>query len=329
MLPVALWRRSNTSCLCVCALLLARHSTSFTVPRAGARSQLQIASMVMTANPVASLIAKKSGGKDVTQGSHSYTGNMCAAARAIESRRPDALFTDPVADLVAGDARSMGDWIMVPRTRYGDDLIEELGHKGATQLVLLGAGMDTRAYRLKTLKNWTVFEVDLDETFAVKEPLLADQPVRCAKRVTISADFTTKSTGDLLQQMLDSGFDQSSPCVFLLEGLMMYLDASTSARVIHSVTALAAPGSVVFHDAISATYLRENIAVHGAPFIGGSDDYAEMWGVANFDTTVLDMSYSVRVDRANRGLIVDRSETATPARIRGRNVVLFVESRRK
>jgi methyltransferase (TIGR00027 family) len=219
--------------------------------------------------------------------------------------------------------------VQVPRTRYGDDLIEELDHNGATQLVLLGAGMDTRAYRLNTLRNWTVFEVDLDETFAVKEPLLADQPVCCAKRVTISADFTTMSTGDLVQQMLDSGFDRSVPSVFLLEGLMMYLDAETSARIIRSVTALAASGSVVFHDAISATYLREGIAVHGAPFIGASDDYAEMWGAANFNTTVLDMNYSVRVDRRKRGLIVDRSQIATPARIRGRNVVLFVESRRR
>lgn len=62
---------------------------------------------------VASLYTKLSSGKYLTQGDHSYTGNMCAAARAEESRRPDALFKDPVAHLVAGDARSMGDWIMV------------------------------------------------------------------------------------------------------------------------------------------------------------------------------------------------------------------------
>lgn len=66
-------------------------------------------------NQVASLYSKLSAGgkKAVVQGDHSYTGNMCAAARAEESRRPDALFKDPVAHLVAGDARSMGDWIMV------------------------------------------------------------------------------------------------------------------------------------------------------------------------------------------------------------------------
>lgn len=301
---------------------------------------------------VASLYTKLSSGKHVTQGNHSYTGNMCAAARAEESRRPDALFKDPVAHLVAGDARSMGDWIMVrllsngislklscsfvtprmheqvPRTRYGDDLIQELGQHGATQLVLLGAGMDTRAFRLDTLRNFTVFEVDLQETFAVKEPLLAGQPLRCAKRVTIDADLTAKSSSALVKQLYQAGFQKELPAVFLLEGLVMYLDAATTTRVIDSITELAAPGSVVFHDAISASYLTAGIVVHGAPFIGGSDNYADLWG-AHFDTTVLDMSLSVRVDRNKRNLIVDRSAIATPARVRGKNVVLFVESRRK
>ena len=105
------------------------------------------------------------------QGNHSITGNMCAAARALESRRPDRLFDDPLAARLAGDAPPMGDWIMTPRTRY--DLIADYNARGAArQLVLLGAGMDTRAFRLDTLQHWTVFEVDLPETFAVKEPLL-------------------------------------------------------------------------------------------------------------------------------------------------------------
>ena len=118
--------------------------------------------------------------------------------QAQESVRSDALFHDPVAHLVAGGARSMGDWIMVPRTRYGDDLIEELGKTGASQLVLLGAGMDTRAFRLGSLREWTVFEVDLQETFAVKEPLLADQPTLCAQRVVLGVDFAHASAAELV-----------------------------------------------------------------------------------------------------------------------------------
>ena len=92
------------------------------------------------------------------QTAHSYTGRMCAASRWIESNRADALFVEPQAYKLAGSegrAQPMGDWIMVPRTRYGDDLIEELGKTGASQLVLLGAGMDTRAFRLATYCYYT------------------------------------------------------------------------------------------------------------------------------------------------------------------------------
>ncbi|MGB1605453.1 MAG: class I SAM-dependent methyltransferase, partial [Promethearchaeia archaeon] len=233
--------------LCVSVLLNARSSSLFCVlatQRAG--------TVASRGEPAACARSKMGGITQLHQGNHSYTGNMCAAARvtnqnwcprvrarmhapapptptgmrtqAEESRRADALFHDPVAHLLAGGARSMGDWIMVPRTRYGDDLIEELGKTGASQLVLLGAGMDTRAFRLASLRAWTVFEVDLQETFAVKEPLLADQPTLCAQRVVLASDFAQASAVELVQLLVDAGFNQEAPAVFLLEGLLMYLD---------------------------------------------------------------------------------------------------------
>eukprot|EP00966_Prymnesium_polylepis_P228316 5284102-Prymnesium_polylepis.1 len=71
----------------------------------------------------------------------------------------------------------MGSWIMVPRTRYGDDLLEQYYQKGCRQLVLLGAGMDARAYRVTGLPELRVFEVDQQTTFDVKEPLLAGEQI--------------------------------------------------------------------------------------------------------------------------------------------------------
>ena len=55
---------------------------------------------------------------------HSFTGRMCAASRWIESNRPDALYSDPLSYKLAGEegrAAPMGDWIMTPRTRFGDE----------------------------------------------------------------------------------------------------------------------------------------------------------------------------------------------------------------
>ena len=73
---------------------------------------------------------------------------------------------DPLASKLAGPEglqQPMGDWIMVPRTRFGDDfIIEHYTQRGVRQLVLLGAGMDARAYRLR-LPELKVFEVRISE----------------------------------------------------------------------------------------------------------------------------------------------------------------------
>ena len=105
------------------------------------------------------------------QTAHSYTGRMCAASRWIESNRADALFVEPQAYKLAGSegrAQPMGDWIMVPRTRFGDDYLREQYARGARQLVLLGAGFDARAYRMSQLPDLAVFEVDQQTTFDVR-----------------------------------------------------------------------------------------------------------------------------------------------------------------
>ena len=82
---------------------------------------------------------------------HAFTGRMCAASRYEETRRPDSLFVDELGALLAGKEgldQPMGAWILVPRTRRGDDfLVERYKNFGARQLVLLGAGMDARAFR--------------------------------------------------------------------------------------------------------------------------------------------------------------------------------------
>lgn len=86
-----------------------------------------------------------------------------AGSRFLESQRSDSLFVDVLASKLAGReglAQPMGDWIMVPRTRFGDDFVFQhyMKPRGARQLVLLGAGMDARAYRLR-LPELKVFEV--------------------------------------------------------------------------------------------------------------------------------------------------------------------------
>ncbi len=115
----------------------------------------------------------------------SHTSLLTAAARAAESRRPDRLFDDPQAALLAGPAgeallAEAGPETAVPsiaiRTRFFDDAIRAAVARGIRQVVLLGAGLDPRAYRLDLAGDgppvrW--FEVDRAPVLAHKRQVLA------------------------------------------------------------------------------------------------------------------------------------------------------------
>ncbi|CAK9033130.1 unnamed protein product [Durusdinium trenchii] len=262
--------------------------------------------------------------------SHAFTARMCAGSRFLESQRSDALFVDPLASKLAGPqglAQPMGDWIMVPRTRFGDDFVlhHYMKARPCRQLVLLGAGMDARAYRLR-LPELKVFEVDLPILFQEKEPLLEGETLTVQSRSVVPTDFSSGEDWSTKLQR-DEHFDPTQPTVWLLEGLMMYLTDREATQTLRRIGALSAPHSALFFDAISASYVRQRIVVGGAPFLGGSDHYAEwLKEAASFGRTQVWDFNSMRVDRWNQRLSKDWARTVSPAELYGRNVVLFVES---
>ena len=262
---------------------------------------------------------------------HAFTGRMCAGERWKEAQRSDSLFHDHLAAKLAGSegrAQPMGSWIMIPRTRYGDDLLRICYEtRGVRQLVLLGAGMDARAYRMQNMSELRVFEVDQKTTFDVKEPLLEGEQLTTASRVVVATEFTDR--GQWSRDLEAAGFDRNVPSVWLLEGLVMYLSMSDTIAMMKDIGFLSANGSAVFHDAISAHYLQNRIVVGGAPFIGGSDEYSRLWKEhAGFANSYARSIEAIRVDRPGRRLVIndDAVPEATPEVCRGRDVVLFVEA---
>ena len=263
--------------------------------------------------------------------SHAFTARMCAASRWEESSRPDSLFDDPLAKKLAGDeglAQPMGSWIMTPRTRYADDYLRLHYANGCRQLVLLGAGMDSRAFRMGGLDDLKVFEVDQRTIFDVKEPLVANDRPKVAARRVVATDFTAR--GAWARDLAAAGFDERTPTVWILEGLLMYLGVDDARELLRDVGRISAPGSAAFHDACSLTYVSKGINVAGARFIGGSDDYRRLWAEhAGFDAGYARDFRSVSVDRRQRRVRVDpHVPEATPLRCRGRDVVLFVEAQK-
>jgi methyltransferase (TIGR00027 family) len=221
----------------------------------------------------------------------------------------------------------MGGWIMVPRTRFGDDLLRTYYDRGVRQLVLLGAGFDARAFRLSGMGELKCFEVDQKTTFDVKEPLLASDPLAVASRHVVATEFTNKAVG-WGAALEAAGFISTVPTVWLLEGLLMYLSLPDTRTLMEEIGRLSATGSLVFHDAVSATYVvgGRGPVVGGAKFIGGSDDYASLWREhAGFGKAYVRNFESITVDRGFQRLSIDeRYPEATPKNCRGRNVVLFV-----
>merc|ERR1712232_959871 len=107
----------------------------------------------------------------------------------------------------------MGSWILVPRTRFGDDLLQKLyWEHGCRQLVLLGAGVDARAFRLDGVPELSVFEVDQQTTFDFKEPIVQCHHLKVRSRFTVATDFSTvEDEEDWERALLRHGFDKSLP----------------------------------------------------------------------------------------------------------------------
>ncbi len=112
------------------------------------------------------------------------------------------------------------------------------------QFVLLGAGFDTRPYRLAPGTPVRSFEIDEPDTQAVKRAMLAQAGIDTSAVAFIAADFETE---DWLARLVASGFDPARRTFFLWEGVIMYLDRAAIEDTLRKIAATA-PGSVVAFD---------------------------------------------------------------------------------
>ncbi len=118
------------------------------------------------------------------------------------------------------------------------------------QLVILGAGLDSRAWRLDGLRDTVVFEVDHPSSQAWKRERSAELPYKAKDLRFVAMDFQRDRLAPLIQS---AGFDPTKRTFWLWEGVTMYLRPGEVAASLDAFAALSAPGS---HIAI--TYLRKN-----------------------------------------------------------------------
>lgn len=158
----------------------------------------------------------------------SDTALWVAVYRAVESERQDALFHDPHARRLAGErgqaivdalpfGRSMG-WSIVVRTAVMDEVILRCVERGARTVLNLGAGLDTRAFRLNLPPTLRWLDVDLPEVIAYRRACLGTAAAAC-RHGYVEADL--RLAGERCQVIRDAA--SNGPVVVVTEGLLIYL----------------------------------------------------------------------------------------------------------
>lgn len=109
---------------------------------------------------------------------------------------------------------------LISRTRYIDDLIEKSTFANIEQYVILGAGYDSRAHRLKLPSKLKIFEVDQSEVQELKRLRLPDNMPNRESITYVDIDFNHKS---LKEELINVGFDQNKSTIFTLEGVSQYI----------------------------------------------------------------------------------------------------------
>src|SRR5882757_3896650 len=160
----------------------------------------------------------------------SDTSRWTVLHRATESARPDALFNDQLAGLLAGEhgraivanvpRTTRNGWWLIARTKLIDDAIAAAIADGCDRVLNLAAGLDTRPYRLELPSDFTWVEADLPGLVADKTQLLADQTPRC--RLTRTA--VDLADPPALGAFLNGALDGATKALVLTEGLLMYLE---------------------------------------------------------------------------------------------------------
>jgi methyltransferase (TIGR00027 family) len=177
------------------------------------------------------------------------TALAAAAGRAVESSRPDRLLDDPFAAAFVAAAHApvplptrwpdagteqadrltdqellllYGAGYVGLRSRLCDDYLRGAAAAGVHQIVVLAAGLDTRAFRLDWPAGVRLFEVDQPKVLEFKDAVLRERgaTARCG-RTAVAADLRE----DWAAALTGTGFAASAPTAWLAEGLLQYLPA--------------------------------------------------------------------------------------------------------
>jgi methyltransferase (TIGR00027 family) len=246
------------------------------------------------------------------------TAFIVAEYRARENAEQNPLYRDPIVPLFLSEqTRQAADRIAAGfppgaqgvrlRTRYFDDRLDEQFDRGCRQVVIPGAGLDTRAAR-KQVSGVTYFEIDDADILDFKQTRLAEAGIN-ARVVYIPGNYIVDG---LLQLLAANGFDFDLPTYVLWEGNTMYLNRPAVFKVLTDLR------SGLGRFAISFDYMNEAVIAYAtgderiSSFVKGFADMGAPWsfGIDDFDAVASNVGLRV-IDNIK---VVDLFRTFWPNR---------------
>lgn len=208
------------------------------------------------------------------------TALFVAAARALEAQRTEPLSLDPYAEVfcraVGGEWADVLDGVASgshgtqllegdfggyfvsfqgARTKYFDAYFTKAIEAGVRQVVIIAAGLDSRAYRLPWADGTVVFEIDQPKVLEFKlETLRAHRAEPAARHVAVPIDLRQ----DWPTALRQAGFDASVPTAWLAEGLLPYLPAAAQDLLFERIQELSATDSRIAVEAFGPEYFDED-----------------------------------------------------------------------
>jgi methyltransferase (TIGR00027 family) len=273
----------------------------------------------------------------------SLTAAWVAAARTFGELLPDELHIaeDPYGAAFANTrlpqrlantrlgrrlalAPGLGTWIMYMqvRTRVLDDIVRAFinAHPNG-QLVLLGAGYDCRALRLRSLAGVPVFEIDHPATQGRKQRVLAKIGAASPAHY-VTWDFETRPLSELGDAMVEAGFARDRPALTIWEGVTMYLTQAAIDASLRAIHGWSAPGSQLAMTYFERTRIespspmmrlvRGAVRGIGEPFIWG-------WNRDEVPPYLAERGFAVQNNRSLDDAAHDFLPSRVAALVQGRN----------
>ncbi len=266
------------------------------------------------------------------EGQPSATAQGTAMQRAAHQVFDDPIILeDPVALPIIGAEneallRSNPDWYQTPsslgvrafvvmRSRYAEDALADATRRGVRQYVVLGAGLDTFAYRNPYAARVNVLEVDHPSTQAWKRNRLREGRIGIPSSLTFApVDFEKQTLADGLER---AGFRRSAAAVFSWLGVVVYLTRAAVMQTLQFVASSAAPRSeIVFDLLLPHSFLSEQqkrsreatmrrVAALGEPWLSFFDPWrlAEELGKMGYAHVEI-----LGPEQANRRYFADRND---------------------